>query len=60
MESKYLDAAQAAAYAHTTALVVRRAFRRHELTGIKRGRSVLFTVEWLDEWLSAAIQRAEP
>lgn len=59
MESKYLDAVEAASYARTTALVVRRAFRRHELTGIKRGRSVLFTPEWLDEWLSASLQRAD-
>lgn len=58
--SPYLDPQSAAEYAHTTPLVIRRAFRRHELTGIRRGRTLLFTAEWLDEWLSASIQRAEP
>jgi hypothetical protein len=59
LDSPYFDVELAAEYAHTTPLVVRRAFRRHELTGIKRGRTLLFTAEWVDEWLAASIQRAE-
>lgn len=60
MTSPFLTKHDAADYCHTTPLVLERAFHRRELEGMKRGRQLLFRVEWLDAWLMRGHRRAEP